>query len=124
VLDPFAGVGSTAKAGIPLGRKIVCVDQNRDYVEIIKAECGPLRNGATSGKLLDAVHGDSRDLKHLKDETVSLVVTSPPYWNKADYGEGDANLGSLDQYKAFFRKSHRSFRSASDSCNRVESSAW
>ena len=28
VLDPFAGVGTTARAAIPLGRQVVCVDQN------------------------------------------------------------------------------------------------
>src|SRR6266404_4931616 len=38
VLDPFAGVGTTARAGIPLGRKVVCVDQNREYVEVIRSE--------------------------------------------------------------------------------------
>jgi len=104
VLDPFAGSGSTAKAAIPLGRKVICVDQNKDYVDIIKTECGPLRNGTTSTKLLTAVHGDSRDLKFIKDDSVGLVVTSPPYWNKADYGQGEANLGTIGQYKTFFEE--------------------
>ena len=27
------------------------------------------------------VNGDARDLSFLKDESVHLVVTSPPYWN-------------------------------------------
>jgi site-specific DNA-methyltransferase (adenine-specific) len=102
VLDPFAGTGSTAKAAIPLGRKVICVDQNKDYVDIIKTECGPLRNGTTSTRLLTAVHGDSRDLKFIKDDSVGLVVTSPPYWNKADYGPGEANLGAIENYRAFF----------------------
>ena len=52
VLDPFAGTGSTAKAAIPLGRKVICVDQNKDYVDIAKVECGPLRNGTYSANLL------------------------------------------------------------------------
>jgi len=102
VLDPFAGTGSTAKATIPLGRKVVCVDQNKDYVDIIRTECGPLRNGTSSTKLLTTVHGDSRDLKFIKDNSVSLVVTSPPYWNKADYGQGEANFGTISQYPTFF----------------------
>jgi len=102
VLDPFAGSGSTAKAAIPLGRKVICVDQNKDYVDIIKTECGPLRNGTSSTKLLTAVHGDSRDLKFIKDDSVGLVVTSPPYWNKADYGQGEANVGTIGRYRDFF----------------------
>jgi DNA modification methylase len=104
VLDPFAGSGSTAKAAILLGRKVICVDQNKDYVDIIKTECGPLRNGASSTKLLTTVHGDSRDLKFIDDDSVSLVVTSPPYWNKADYGPGEANLGAIANYPGFFEK--------------------
>src|SRR6476620_7554586 len=38
VLDPFAGVGSTAKAAIPLGRRMICVDQNETYIDIIRKE--------------------------------------------------------------------------------------
>src|SRR5260370_6266460 len=45
VLDPFAGVGTTARASISLGRKVVCVDQNKAYVDLILKECGGLRNG-------------------------------------------------------------------------------
>ncbi len=104
VLDPFAGTGSTAKAAVPLGRKVICVDQNKNYVDIIKTECGPLRNGTSSTKLLTAVHGDSRDLRFIKDDSVGLVVTSPPYWNKADYGQGETNLGSIANYRAFFEE--------------------
>ena len=35
VLDPFAGVGNTAKAAIPLGRKAICIDQNLKYTDMI-----------------------------------------------------------------------------------------
>jgi len=31
------------------------------------------------------VIGDSRDMSHIKDKSVHLVVTSPPYWNVIDY---------------------------------------
>jgi site-specific DNA-methyltransferase (adenine-specific) len=75
VLDPFGGVGTTARAALPLGRKAVCVDQNARYVELIRA------SAPTNGKkdAILAVHGDSRDLSFLKDDSVGLVVTSPPY---------------------------------------------
>lgn len=38
------------------------------------------------GKL---IVGDSRSMAELKDESVSLVVTSPPYWHIKDYGIDD-----------------------------------
>ena len=39
------------------------------------------------------VIGDARKMKELKDESVDLVVTSPPYWNLKDYGNGDSDKG-------------------------------
>jgi len=102
VLDPFAGMGTTAAAAIPLGRKAVCVDQSRKYVQIIKKECGHLRNAHPRGvKALKAVQRDSRDLSFLEDGSVDLIVTSPPYWNKANYGNNRSNLGNITRYRAF-----------------------
>jgi DNA modification methylase len=102
VLDPFAGTGNTARAAIPLGRRALCVDQNERYVEIINETCRSLHNGhGPDFEPLAAVHGDSRDLHFVATNSVGLVVTSPPYWNKADYGSGKNNLGAIDSYPAF-----------------------
>jgi DNA modification methylase len=30
--------------------------------------------------------GDSRDMTEVRDESVHLVITSPPYWQLKDYG--------------------------------------
>jgi len=30
--------------------------------------------------------GDSRKMKEVSDESVHLVITSPPYWQLKDYG--------------------------------------
>jgi site-specific DNA-methyltransferase (adenine-specific) len=38
------------------------------------------------------VIGDSRNMKEVEDETVHLVVTSPPYWKLKDYG-GEDEIG-------------------------------
>ncbi|TFF96833.1 site-specific DNA-methyltransferase [Candidatus Thorarchaeota archaeon] len=38
------------------------------------------------------VLGDSKSMKELKDRSVHLVVTSPPYWRLKDYGN-DAGVG-------------------------------
>lgn len=32
--------------------------------------------------------GDSRCMKEVPDESVHLVITSPPYWQLKDYGNG------------------------------------
>lgn len=109
VLDPFGGVGTTAKAALPIGRKSVCVDQNADYVELMRSVAVPKKDALT------IVHGDSRDLSFLANGSVGLVVTSPPYWNKANYGPGKSNLGNVCNYRAFFT----SIRPVFEECFRV-----
>jgi len=102
VLDPFAGTGTTAQAAIPLGRRVVLVDQSKKYVNVIRRQCGQLHNGsATADQLLKTVHGDSRKLQFLDNNSVALVVTSPPYWNKAHYGKATTNLGRISGYRRF-----------------------
>lgn len=34
------------------------------------------------------ITGDSRKMDELKDEGVHLIITSPPYWQLKDYGNG------------------------------------
>jgi site-specific DNA-methyltransferase (adenine-specific) len=115
VLDPFAGVGTTARAGIPLGRNVVCVDQNPTFVDLIRCECNGLRNGKPGPGHLQAVHGDSRNLDFLMDNSVELVITSPPYWNKADYGKQSENLGNVGNYHQFLQE----IRPVFEQCLRV-----
>ena len=102
VLDPFAGIGTTARAVIPTGRNVVCVDQNPDYVQTIERECQGL-SGDDCGNpsALQAVQRDSRDLSFIEDNSIGLVVTSPPYWNKANYGQSGSNLGDIENYASF-----------------------
>ena len=116
VLDPFAGTGTTARAVIPIGRRAICVDQNAAYIKTIKKECGKLHNGHDyKFEALEAVRGDSRDLSFIEDNSIGLVVTSPPYWNKADYGRSQRNLGKIDQYTSFLE----SIRPVFEECFRV-----
>jgi DNA modification methylase len=99
VLDPFAGVGTTAKAALALGRKAICIEQNEHYVSRIHNDLGLLAGNNN----LAVVEGDSRNVGFLSDNSIDLVVTSPPYWNKADYGGDGANVGNIGGYKQFFR---------------------
>jgi DNA modification methylase len=60
---------------------------------------------------LDEVHtyhrlqlGDARDLGFLDDESVHLVVTSPPYWILKEYPEGQGQLGNMADYEHFLEQ--------------------
>lgn len=45
--------------------------------------------------------GDARDLSFLSDESVHLVVTSPPYWTLKEYPASTGQLGAIEDYAAF-----------------------
>ncbi len=46
--------------------------------------------------------GDARDLSWIPDESVHLVVTSPPYWNLKEYARGNqSQLGDIEDYEEF-----------------------
>ena len=47
------------------------------------------------------IQGDARDISLLKDESIHLVVTSPPYWNLKQYNENDDQLGHIADYEQF-----------------------
>lgn len=44
---------------------------------------------------------DSRNLGFLDDESIHLVLTSPPYWNLKRYLDDDGQLGHVDDYGEF-----------------------
>ena len=46
------------------------------------------------------VIGDSRQMKEVSDESVHLVITSPPYWQLKDYGNGK-QIGYNDSYEEY-----------------------
>jgi modification methylase len=45
--------------------------------------------------------GDSRHLDWIPDESIHLVVTSPPYWTLKEYPENPAQLGLVEDYDRF-----------------------
>jgi modification methylase len=50
------------------------------------------------------INGDARDLSFLDDESVHLVVTSPPYWNLKRYNENPDQLGHIQDYETFLEE--------------------
>lgn len=46
-------------------------------------------------------HADARDLSFIKDKSVHLVLTSPPYFNLKEYRKGNNQLGIIDDYQQF-----------------------
>jgi modification methylase len=51
--------------------------------------------------------GDARDLSFLPNESVHLVVTSPPYWTLKEYPDSRGQLGAIEDYEKFLESLDR-----------------
>ena len=56
------------------------------------------------------IQGDARDLSFLEDNSVHLVITSPPYWNLKRYNEHPDQLGHIQDYEAFLTELEKVWR--------------
>lgn len=45
--------------------------------------------------------GDARSFPYIPDESVHLVVTSPPYWKLKRYNESPGQMGHIEDYEEF-----------------------
>jgi site-specific DNA-methyltransferase (adenine-specific) len=59
--------------------------------------------------------GDARRLDWIADESVHLVVTSPPYWTLKEYPNHEAQLGLVEDYERF----HDELEKVWKHCHRV-----
>ena len=48
--------------------------------------------------------GDARDLSWIPNESVHLIVTSPPYWTLKKYEPNDRQLGEIASYETFLHE--------------------
>lgn len=58
--------------------------------------------------------GDAQQMPEIKDESVHLIITSPPYWNIKDYGIQN-QIGYHDTYEEYIKKLNNVW----DECYRV-----
>ncbi len=56
------------------------------------------------------VQGDARNLSALADESVHLVVTSPPYWTLKRYNDSAGQLGHVADYEQFVKELEKVWR--------------
>ena len=123
VLDPFGGVGSTAKACELEGRICTSIELQQKWHEL-SIERLETEVGEGTSKKHTFILGDTREeLKKIEDGSFDFIVTSPPYWSilnkKADYkvkkerlannlatnySDNDAkDLANIENYDEFLR---------------------
>lgn len=85
VLDQFAGGGTTLVEAKLLNRDVIGVDVNDVALERCRDKVNFDHEGA-NGKVY--IHkGDARKLDFIKDESIDLICTHPPYANIIQYSE-------------------------------------
>ena len=55
-------------------------------------------------------HGDARKLGYIPDNSVHLVLTSPPYFNLKEYRRGKNQLGIIEDYQEFIDELEKVWR--------------
>jgi site-specific DNA-methyltransferase (adenine-specific) len=76
--------------------------------ELLEALFASARRRQTKHRLL---LGDSRErLRQIRDESVALALTSPPYWTLKEYEETPGQLGAIEDYERFLDELDRVWR--------------
>ena len=111
VLDPFSGMATTGIVAMKTNRSYVGFETNKEYhTESLKrlGETAELE-GINNPNFV--IHNSSScDMTLIQDNSVGIVVTSPPYWNKADYGDYKENIGGYEFYDDFLRDLKKVFQ--------------
>jgi|ERR1700720_2333434 site-specific DNA-methyltransferase (adenine-specific) len=80
-------------------------DNKRGAIQELLALNDYYRNNAWPAPYDSTIHelhlSDARDLSWLKDESVHLIVTSPPYFTLKKYETNENQLGEIEDYESF-----------------------
>jgi DNA modification methylase len=104
VLDPFSGMGTTGKSAIINGRRYVGIEVNGEYLQLSYEqiiEFANINNIVLNEGDVSLINDTCLNMDYIPDNSIGVVVTSPPYWNKADYGDCEGNIGSITFYDDF-----------------------
>ncbi|MBI5001684.1 MAG: site-specific DNA-methyltransferase, partial [Euryarchaeota archaeon] len=77
---------------------------NLDIPQMASSESDLLRVQSAQKSAYTSHHlhlADARKLKFIKDNSVHLIVTSPPYWILKKYNENPDQLGHIQDYEKF-----------------------
>ncbi len=99
VLDQFAGGGTTLVEAKLLNRNIIGIDINEVALERCKEKINFNHEGA-DGKV-HICKGDARNLNFIKDASIDLICTHPPYANIIKYSEDipeDLSLLKINEF--------------------------
>lgn len=115
VLDPFCGSGTTNVVALQLGRSSIGIDVNQRSVQMTYER---LMQAIQSLFTSDQSHTHHRILQgscldvlpHIPDNSVDLIVTSPPYFDVVNYEDDHPEQwGNIHDYGEFLRRMEAAF---------------
>lgn len=123
ILDPFMGSGSTLISAYELEKKGIGFEINHDFIKLANERFKQTKLD-NKNKIKPEIHQKTIfDIPNvLKEESVDLVITSPPYWDiltekrSADrkeirkYSDSEIDLGNIKDYGEFLKQLKESFR--------------
>lgn len=74
------------------------IAKNRQLIELLEQAVSKLPTQH------DAYLGDARNLSFLPNESIHLVLTSPPYWTLKEYRKTKYQMGHLEDYDTFLEE--------------------
>lgn len=116
ILDPFAGVGSTAVAAESLGKVGIGIELSPEFAEKARKRPGikdMFSYVATAGERKIYTANANDLLSYVPANSVDMVITSPPYWDilqrqrtadykeTRNYGNTHGDLGTISDYGEF-----------------------
>jgi len=103
VLDPFLGIGTTLLAARDLGRNAVGFDLSQKYIDSTEERLAQAVINFENNTKQIAICDDAINIsKYLKENIISLSVTSPPYANMLNHKRLNKSIrGNLRENKYF-----------------------
>ena len=98
------------------GKKVALpvADNTSEALKVFQAANAYFRDIPWPSPFDQTVHtiaqGDARDLSHIPDESVHLIVTSPPYWTLKTYNTTVGQLGDIEDYDLFLHELDKVWR--------------
>ncbi len=126
ILDPFLGSGSTVISAYTLGKKGIGFELSNEYIKLAESRIKDIQLNLTQ-KSEDLIKPEIYNktvfdiLSVLHENSVDLVITSPPYWDiltvkrSADrkeirkYSDSKEDLGNISDYNIFLDKLKEAF---------------
>jgi len=99
IIDPFVGSGTTAVEAKKANRNFIGMDINHEAIKLTEKKLALINT--KPNQICKVILADAKKL-FLEENSVDLIITSPPFFNLIKFNESEyclSNAKNLDEYK-------------------------